>query len=126
MQRRLNKMIKPIHYENDHQMALKRVEELWGAKQDTPDGDELEVLLVLIEAYENKHFPMPPSDPIDAIFLMDQMNLNRKDLEQFLGPKSRVSDVLNRKRHLTMHQIVKLHKGLRIPYESLIEERQYF
>lgn len=120
-------MIKPIHYENDHQMALKRVEELWGAKQDTPDGDELEVLLVLIEAYENKHFPMPPSDPIDAIFfLMDQMNLNRKDLEQFLGPKSRVSDVLNRKRHLTMHQIVKLHKGLRIPYESLIEERQYF
>lgn len=119
-------MIKPIHNESDYQMALDRVDSLWGAKQDTPDGDELDVLLVLIEAYESKHFPMPPSDPIDAIFfLMDQMNLNRKDLEPFLGAKSRVSDVLNRKRSLTLPQIVKLHKGLHIPYESLIEERLY-
>ena len=119
-------MIKPIHHDTDYKLTLKRVENLWGAKRDTPEGDELEILLVLIEAYENKHFPMLPSDPVDAIFfLMDQMNLDRKDLEQFLGPKSRVSDVLNRKRHLTMPQIVKLHKGLHIPYECLIEERQY-
>jgi HTH-type transcriptional regulator/antitoxin HigA len=119
-------MIKPIHHENDYQIALNRVELLWGAQQDTAEGDELDVLLVLIEAYENKHYLMPPSDPVDAIyFLMDQMQLNRKDLEIYLGPKSRVSDVLNRKRSLTMHQIVKLHKGLHIPYESLIEERQY-
>ncbi len=119
-------MIKPIHYENDYQMALKRVEALWGAQQDTAEGDELDVLLVLIEAYENKKHPIPPSDPVDAIhFLMDQMHLSRKDLELYLGPKSRVSDVLNRKRSLTMPQIVKLHKGLHIPYESLIEERQY-
>jgi HTH-type transcriptional regulator / antitoxin HigA len=69
---------------------------------------------------------MPASDPVEAIrFLMDQKNLTRDDLEVFLGPKSRVSDVLNRKRSLTMSQIVKLHKGLDIPYESLIEEKRY-
>jgi HTH-type transcriptional regulator / antitoxin HigA len=119
-------MLKPIHNEEDYQRALARTEVLWNAKQDTSDGDELDILLVLIEAYENKHHPMPPSDPVDAIcFLMDQMNLKRKDLEVFLGPKSRVSDVLNRKRHLTINQIVKLHKGLHIPYDSLIEERHY-
>jgi len=119
-------MIKPIHNNEDYQIALSRIETLWGAEQESQDGDELDILLVLVEAYENKNFPMPPSDPVDAIFfLMDQMNLNRKDLEPFLGPKSRVSDVLNRKRHLTMHQIVNLHKGLHIPYESLIEEYRY-
>lgn len=119
-------MIKPIHNNEDYEIALGRIEALWGAKQDTQKGDELDVLLVLIEAYENKNYHMPPSDPVNAIlFLMDQMNLNRKDLEPFLGPKSRVSDVLNRKRSLTLHQIVNLHKGLHIPYESLIEERRY-
>lgn len=119
-------MIKPIHNDEDYKIALARVEPLWGAKQDTPAGDELDVLLILVEAYESKNCLMPPSDPVDAIFfLMDQMHLIRKDLEPFLGPKSRVSDVLNRKRGLTMHQIVSLHKGLHIPYESLIEERRY-
>ncbi len=125
-QGRLNKMIKPIHNENDYKIALARVESLWGTKEDTPEGDELDVLLVLVEAYESKNYPMPPSDPVDAIFfLMDQMHLNRKDLEPFLGPKSRVSEVLNRKRSLTLNQIVNLHKGLHIPYESLIDERRY-
>jgi HTH-type transcriptional regulator / antitoxin HigA len=119
-------MIKPIHTDEDYQMALMRVEKLWGAQQDTPEGDELDILLVLTEAYESKNYPMPPSDPVNAIlFLMDQMNLDRKDLEPFLGPRSRVSDVLNRKRSLTMHQIVNLHKGLHIPYECLIEEKRY-
>lgn len=119
-------MIKPIHNEEDYKMTLSRIESLWGAEQDTPEGDELDVLLVLTEAYENKNYPMPSSDPVNAIyFLMDQMNLNRKDLEPFLGPKSRVSDVLNRKRSLTLHQIVNLHKGLHIPYECLIEEQRY-
>ena len=119
-------MIKPIHNESDYKIALARANHLWGAKQDTPEGDELDVLLVLVEGYENKHHQMPQSDPVDAIlFLMDQMNLTRKDLEVFLGPKSRVSDVLNRKRNLTLPQIVKLHKELHIPYESLIEERYY-
>lgn len=119
-------MIKPIHNNDDYQMALSRVELLWGSKHDTTEGDELDVLLVLIESYENKHHSMPPSDPVDAIsFLMDQQHLTRKDLEVFLGPKSRVSNVLNRRRSLTMPQIIKLHNGLHIPYESLIEERKY-
>ncbi|MDP3267434.1 MAG: transcriptional regulator [Legionella sp.] len=96
------------------------------AEQDTPEGDELDVLLVLIEGYENKELSNAPSDSVDAInLLMDQMNLTCKDLEAFLGPKSRVSDVLNRKRNLTLPEIIKLHKGLHIPYESLIEERYY-
>ncbi len=115
-------MIKPIYNESDYKRALERVESIWGAKLGTPKGDELDVLLVLIEGYENKQYQMPVSDPVEAIlFLMDQLNLTRKDLEAFLGPKSRVSDVLNRKRHLTLPQIVKLHKELHIPYESLIE-----
>ena len=119
-------MIKPIHNEQDYKTALTQAEELWGAKEDTPEGDELDVLLVLIEHYEKKHYPMPSSDPVDAIlFLVDQMNLTRKDLEEFLGPRSRVSDVLNRKRSLTINQVVKLHKGLHIPYDSLIDDRQY-
>ena len=79
--------------------------------------------MTLVEAYENKHYPMPPSDPIGAItFRMDQLELTRKDLESYIGPKSRVSEVLNRKRPRALAQIIKLHKGLNIPYECLIEE----
>lgn len=119
-------MIKPIHNEKDYSESLKRAEILWGSEQDTPEGDELDILLVLIEAWENKNHVIPPSDPVNAIlFLMDQMQMDRKDLEPYLGARSRVSDVLNRKRHLTIQQIVKLHKGLQIPYECLIEEQQY-
>ncbi|MDU9048082.1 MAG: hypothetical protein Q3M30_04490 [Candidatus Electrothrix sp. Rat3] len=115
-------MIKPIRDEQSYKQSLKRIEELWGVEINTPDGDELDILLTLAEAYEEKHYPMPPSDPVQAIlFRMDQMELTRKDLEQFLGRKSRVSDVLNRKRSLSMKQIVKLHHGLGIPYESLID-----
>lgn len=95
--------------------------EIW-----SPEGDELDILLVLVEAYETRHHQLPASDPVDAIlFLMDQQQLKRKDLEPYLGARSRVADVLNRKRHLTLPQIVKLHKGLHIPYESLIEEKSY-
>jgi len=114
--------IKPIRDEQTYNQSLNRIEELWGAEIGTPDGDELDVLLTLVEVYEAKHYPMPPSDPVDAIFFcMEQMDLSRKDLEQFLGPKSRVSDVLNRKRHLSMKQIVNLHRGIGIPYENLID-----
>jgi HTH-type transcriptional regulator/antitoxin HigA len=116
-------MIKPIRDEQSYQAALARTAELWAAEIDTPDGDELDVLLTLVEVYESKHYPMPSSDPVEAIkFCMDQMNLGPKDLQQYLGPKSRVSDVLNRKRKLSIRQIVKLHKGMNIPYESLINE----
>ena len=114
--------MKPIKDEQTYQKSLKRIEEIWGAEPDTPEGDELDILLILIEAYEEKHYPIPPSDPVDAIlFRMEQMDLDRRDLEQFLGPKSRVSDVLNRKRPLSLPQIKKLHKGMGIPYESLIK-----
>lgn len=117
-------MIKPIHTEDDYHQVLKRIDALWGAEPETQRGDELDVLLVLVENYEEKNFPMPSTDPVEAIFfMMDQLNLSRKDLEPFLGKKSRVSDVLNRKRELTMQQIVKLHKGLHIPYECLIDDR---
>ena len=113
--------MKPIKDEQTYKDSLKRIEELWGAEQDTPEGDELDILLVLVEAYEEKHYPIPPSDPVDAIlFRMEQMDMKRKDLEQFLGPRSRVSDVLNRKRTLSLSQIKKLHKEMGIPYESLI------
>lgn len=99
---------------------------IFGARNKILQRGIIDVLLVLVEGYENKHYQMPQSDPVDAIlFLMDQLNLTRKDLEAFLGPKSRVSDVLNRKRNLTLPQIVKLHNELHIPYESLIEERHY-
>ena len=113
--------MKPIKDEQVYQEALGRIEELWGAEPDTLDGDELDILLVLVEAYEEKHYPIPPSDPVEAIlFRADQMNLDRKALEKFLGPKSRVSEVLNRKRPLSLPQIKRLHKGLGIPYESLL------
>ena len=115
-------MITPIRDEQSYNQSLKRIEVLWGAKLGTPEGDELDVLMTLVEVYEEKHFPMPPSDPVEAIlFRMDQMGLRRKDLERFLGPKSRVSDVLNRKRSLSMKQVINLHYGMDIPYENLLE-----
>ncbi|MEA1897835.1 MAG: transcriptional regulator [Bacteroidota bacterium] len=115
-------MIKPIRDEQSYNQTLKQIEELWGAESGTVEGDELDVLITLVEVYEEKHYPMPPSDPVEAIlFRMEQMGLLRKDLEQFLGPKSRVSDVLNRKRSLSLKQIVNLHYGMDIPYESLLD-----
>ena len=117
-------MVKPIRDEKSYNEAVKRIELLWGSEIGTPEGDELDVLMILVEAYENKHYPMPPSDPVEAIlFRMAQMDLRQKDLEQYIGTKSRVSDVLNRKRRLSMKQIVRLHHGMDIPYESLIDER---
>lgn len=113
--------MKPIKRETAYQDALRRLEELWGAAPDTPEGDELEILMVLVEFYEKEHYPIPPSDPVDAIlFQMDQLGMDRKKLQDFLGPRSRVSDVLNRKRNLSIPQIKKLHKGMGIPYECLL------
>ncbi len=93
------------------------------APVDSPEGDELEVLMTLVEVYEEKNYPMPPSDPVEAIrFRMEQMDIKRKDLESYIGPKSRVSEILNRKRSLSMNQVIKLHRGLGIPYECLLGE----
>ena len=101
--------------------VLKRIDELWGEKPNTQKGDELDVLMLLVEKYEDDHYAIPPSDPVEAIkFLMEQNNLSRKDLEPFIGTSGRVSEVLNKKRTLTLAMIKKLHEGLKIPYECLI------
>ncbi|MBN0980650.1 transcriptional regulator [Pseudomonas hygromyciniae] len=114
--------IKPIRTPEDLAAALARVDQLWGAQIGSPEGDELEILALLIERYEDEHFPMPPSDPVEAIkFRMDQMGLTARDLEPFIGSSGRVSEVLNHKRKLSLAMIKRLHEGLRIPYERLFE-----
>ena len=114
--------LKPIRSDRELNRALKRIDELWGAKSGTPKGDELDVLMLLVEKYEEEHCPIPASDPVEAIkFLMEQNGLSRKDLEPYIGASGRVSEVLNRKRNLTLPMIKRLHKGLKIPYESLIQ-----
>jgi len=114
--------IKPLRNEQTYSQALERIEKLWGSEANTADGDELDILLVLVEAYEHKHYPMPPSDPVEAIkFRMDQMGLTRKDLQAYLGNKSKVSEVLSRQRPLSKTQIIKLHQGMDIPYDCLID-----
>ncbi len=113
--------LKPVKNNRELNRALKRIEELWGAKPNTSSGDELDVLMLLVEKYEDEHYAIPASDPIEAIkFLMEQKNLSRKDLEPYIGTSGRVSEVLNRKRKLTLAMIKKLHEGLNIPYECLI------
>lgn len=113
--------IKPIRSEKDLAEAFSRMDQLWGAAANTPEGDELEVLALLIGKYEDEHYPMPPSDPIEAIkFRMEQQGLTQKDLEPFIGSSGRVSEVLNRKRKLSLAMIRRLHEGLRIPYECLL------
>lgn len=113
--------MKPIRNRIDLKNALKRINELWGAKPNSEKGDELDVLMLLVEKYEEEHYPIPPSDPIEAIkFLMEQKALTRKDLESYIGTRARVSEVLNRKRSLTLPMIKKLHEGLNIPYDCLI------
>ena len=113
--------LKPIKNDRELNRALKRIDELWGAKPNTPKGDELDILMLIVEKYEDEHYAIPTSDPIEAIkFLMDQNSMSRKDLEPYIGTSGRVSEVLSRKRSLTLAMIKKLHEGLKIPYECLI------
>lgn len=113
--------ITPIRTAADHASALARIEQLMDAAPDSDEGAELDVLATLVDAYESKHFPIEPPDPIDAIkFRMEQMGLTRRDLEPLLGGRSRVSEVMNRKRGLSINQIRNLHRHLRIPYENLL------
>jgi len=113
--------IRPIRTEDDYETALARLEAIWDPQPDTPEADEFEVLVTLIEAYEARHYPIGPPDPIEAItFRVEQMGLTRKDLEPYIGSRARVSEILNCKRTLTLEMIRKLHAGLKIPYESLI------
>ena len=113
--------LKPIRNEADYEDALAELERLWDAAAGTTEGDRLDVLATLIDAYEAKHDPMDPPDPIEAIrFRMEQQGLTRKDLEPMIGPRNRVADVLNRKRSLSIEMIRQLHDRLGIPAEVLI------
>jgi HTH-type transcriptional regulator/antitoxin HigA len=117
----MRRSIKPIRTKRDYEAALAEVELLWGAKSKTPDGDRLDVLATLIDAYENEHYPMDPPDPIEAIkFRMEQQGLTRKDLEPLIGTRTRVAEVLNRKRGLSIEMIRRLHRKLGISAEVLI------
>ena len=115
--------IRPIKSESDYEAALVEVEHLWEAAPGSPEHDRLDVLATLIEAYEEKHHPIGPPDPIDAIlFRMEQLGLRRRDLEPYIGPRGRVSEILNRTRTLTLPMIRRLHQGLGIPAAVLIQE----
>ncbi|MFT4585296.1 MAG: HTH-type transcriptional regulator/antitoxin HigA [Gammaproteobacteria bacterium] len=113
--------IRPIKNNRDYEAALRRVEKLMSVEPGTRQGDELDVLATLVDVYEQKRFPIDAADPVEAIlFRMDQQGLERKDLEPFLGSRHRVSEILNRKRGLTVDMIRRLHQGLGIPLEILI------
>jgi HTH-type transcriptional regulator / antitoxin HigA len=112
-----------IKTQKEYRTALRRTEELMDARPGTPQGDELELLAALIEIYEEEHSPIPPPDPVEAIrFRMQQENLRPQDLIPYLGSRSRVSEVLNRQRPLTLKMIRRLHSGLGIPADILLGE----
>ncbi len=113
--------IKPIKSESDYSFALLEVEKLMDAKLNTPEGDKLDILVTLIEAYEEKNHPILPPDPVEAIIhQMESQHLSRKDLEPLIGSRARVSEILNKKRSLSINMIRKLQEGLGISAETLI------
>ncbi len=115
------KALKPIRSEADYEAALAEIERLWGARAGTAEGDRLDILATLVDVYENEHYPIDPPDPIEAIkFRMEQQEITRKDLEGVLGSRTRVAEVLNRRRGLSMNMIRRLHEKLGIPAEVLI------
>jgi HTH-type transcriptional regulator/antitoxin HigA len=110
-----------IRTEEDLDRVLERIYELWGSPPGTPDGDELETLIVLAQAFEQEHFPMPPPTPIEVVqFIMDQHGLTQQDLVPVFGSSAKVSEFLSGKRQLSKAQIVALHKTYNVPYESLL------
>jgi HTH-type transcriptional regulator / antitoxin HigA len=114
--------ISPIKTQRDYRRALKDIEGLMNARRNTPEGDRLDVLVTLVEAWERKHYPIDLPDAVEAIkYHMDQNDLAPRDLIPFIGSRNRVHEVLNRKRPLTLKMIWRLHEGLRIPAESLIK-----
>jgi HTH-type transcriptional regulator/antitoxin HigA len=116
--------ITPIRTKADHKAALKTIESLMDAKANTPEGDRLDVIVTLVEAYERAHFPMDLPDAVDAIkFRMEQSGLTPADLEPVIGRLNRVYEVLSRKRPLTLRMIEGLHKKFGIPAESLLKQR---
>ena len=115
--------ITPIRNEKDYQKSLERLDEVFDSKKGTEQGDELEILSILIDRYENENFPIGMPDPIEAIkFRMEQLGMKQKDLAEIVGFKSRVSEILNKKRKLTLDMIRKLNTTLHIPTEVLIQD----
>jgi len=113
--------LRPIRSKREHQAALKEAEALWNAPDGSPEADRLEVLTLLIEAYEREHFPIEDPDPIDFLqHVMEARDLARKDLEPYIGSRARVAEVLNRVRPLTLEMIRKLSEGLDLPADVLI------
>ena len=114
--------VKPVRTEADYESALTEIEDLFDAKPGTPEADRLEILTALIEDYEEKHYAIPLPDPIEAIlYYMESRGLARKELEPYLGSRARVSEILNRKRPLSLEMIRRLHRDLGIPAEVLIQ-----
>jgi HTH-type transcriptional regulator/antitoxin HigA len=114
--------IAPIKNRSDYQRTLKEIEGLMNAKRSSPEGDRLDILVALVEAWERKHYRLDLPDPVEAIkYHMDQNGLQPRDLIPFIGSRNRVHEVLNRKRPLTLKMINRLHRGLGIPAESLIK-----
>lgn len=117
--------IKPIRTQDDYQATLREISALMALDPDvnTPEGDRLDVLVTLVQAFEQRNFPMDLPDPVEAIkFRMEQQGLKPKDLEPMIGQRNRVYEILNRKRPLTMAMVWRLHTGLGIPAESLIRQ----
>ena len=115
--------IKVIKTEKEYNQAIKRLEVIFDAQIDSQEGDEAELLSILIEKYEDEHYPIESPDPIEAIkFRMEQLDMSNQDLAEVIGYKSRVSEIFNHKRKLTLKMIRSLHKKLKIPYESLMAE----
>ena len=117
--------IKPVRTEADYQAVLKEIEKLMESQPGTPEGDRIDVLVTLVEAYETKHFSIPePDDPVGVLeYYMESRGLSRSDLIAYLGSKERVSEVLNRKRGLSLDMIRRLHNGLGIPADLLVGNR---
>jgi len=113
--------IRPIKSEADYDTALVEIQKLWGTEPDTAKGDRLDILITLVDAYEREHHSIDPPDPVEAIkFRMEQLGITRKDLEPAIGSRGRVSEILNRKRELSLKMIRQLHLSFDIPLESLI------
>jgi HTH-type transcriptional regulator / antitoxin HigA len=113
--------IKPIRNDEDHAQALAAVEGLWQAEPGTPEHDRLEVLAMLVDEYESRRWPIEARDPVELIsYVMEQRGLTRKDLEAALGSRARVSEILNRRRPLTMRMAWRLHEAFGIPADALI------
>ena len=114
--------LKPIETKKDYQQALERLDEIFDARKGTPEGDELEILGMLIEQYENEKFPIDLPDPVEAIkFRMEQLGYSQRDLAKVVGLKSRASEILSRKRKLSLDMIRQLHAQLNIPTDVLIQ-----